>query len=111
MQTLWLTCPKYILPPECKGNGVIFTDLTYLEDVESICPMCLGQRHLLEVLDYKDKDLKIVDILDLSVEEAINFFEDKQIVKTHQTLIDVGVSYLTLGQPLDTLSGGECQKN
>lgn len=90
---------------ECKGNGVIFTDLAYLEGVESICPMCHGQRYLLEVLDYKYKELNIVDILDLSVEDAINFFEDKQIVKTLQTLIDVGVSYLTLGQPLDTLSG------
>ena len=95
---------------ECKGNGVIFTDLAYLEGVESICPMCHGQRYLLEVLDYKYKELNIVDILDLSVEDAINFFEDKQIVKTLQTLIDVGVSYLTLGQPLDTLSGGECQR-
>lgn len=96
--------------PECKGNGVIYTDLAYLEGVESVCPVCHGQRYLAEVLDMKFQDKNIMEVLDLSLEESIAFFEDKTIQKTLQSLIDVGVSYLTLGQPLDTLSGGECQR-
>lgn len=96
--------------PECKGNGVVFTDLAYLEGVESVCPKCHGDRYLSEVLEMTYKDKNIMDVLDLSLDQAIEFFEDKSIVTTLQTLIDVGVSYLTLGQPLDTLSGGECQR-
>ena len=94
----------------CKGNGVIFTDLAYLEGVESICPDCHGKRYKDEVLIMKFKDRNIMDVLELSLDEAIGFFDDKSINKTLQALIDVGVSYLTLGQPLDTLSGGECQR-
>ena len=96
--------------PTCKGNGVIYTDLAYLEGVESVCPECHGQRYLAEVLEMRYEGKTIMDVLELSLDDAITFFSDKVIVKTLQTLIDVGVSYLTLGQPLDTLSGGECQR-
>lgn len=96
--------------PSCKGNGVIFTDLAYLEGVESICPECHGQRYLAEVLEMRYQDKTIMDVLELSLEDAVEFFTDKVIVESLQTLINVGVSYLILGQPLDTLSGGECQR-
>ena len=96
--------------PTCKGHGVIFTDLAYLEGVESVCPDCHGQRYLAEVLEMRYQDKTIMDVLELSLDDAITFFSDKVINQTLQTLIDVGVSYLTLGQPLDTLSGGECQR-
>lgn len=96
--------------PTFKGNGVIHTDLAYLEGVESICPDCHGQRYIPEVLGMTYQGKTIYDVLELSLTDSMSFFSDKAILKTLQTLIDVGVSYLTLGQPLDTLSGGECQR-
>lgn len=96
--------------PECKGNGVVYTDLAYLEGVESVCPKCHGERYLAEVLLMTYNGKNIMEVLELSLNEALKFFEDKSILNTLQTLNDVGVSYLTLGQPLDTLSGGECQR-
>lgn len=95
---------------ECKGNGVIFTDLAYLEGVESICPVCHGERYKKEVLKMQYNGKNIKEVLELSVEESAHFFNSKPILNTLNTLIDVGVSYLTLGQPLDTLSGGEAQR-
>lgn len=95
---------------ECKGNGIIFTDLAYLEGVESVCPVCHGQRYREEVLTMTYQGKNIKEVLALSLNEAFEFFNDKPIKTTLNTLIEVGVSYLTLGQPLDTLSGGECQR-
>ena len=96
--------------PTCKGNGVIFTDLAYLEGVESICPDCHGQRYLSEVLEMTYQGKNIMDVLQLSLDECLEFFNDKTIIKTIESLIEVGLAYLTLGQPLDTLSGGVCQR-
>ena len=96
--------------PECKGQGVVVTDLAYLEGVELVCPVCDGNRYIPEVLEMKYQDKTILDILELSVEEGLSFFTDKAVQKTLKSLDDVGLSYLSLGQPLDTLSGGECQR-
>ncbi|NLY62410.1 MAG: excinuclease ABC subunit UvrA, partial [Erysipelothrix sp.] len=96
--------------PNCKGQGQVVTDLAYLEGVEIICSVCEGQRYIPEVLEYKYKGLNIVDILELSVEDAKDFFEDKAIIKVIDALIKVGLAYISLGQSLDTLSGGECQR-
>ncbi|MHC5268878.1 ATP-binding cassette domain-containing protein [Enterococcus sp. LJL98] len=96
--------------PNCKGQGVVTLDLAYLEGVELVCPECDGNRYLSEVLEMRYLGKNINDILELSVEEGIEFFTDKTILKTLNALKEVGLSYLSLGQPLDTLSGGECQR-
>lgn len=96
--------------PNCKGQGVVTLDLAYLEGVELVCPECDGNRYLPEVLEMKYQGKNMNDILELSVEEGIEFFTDKTILKTLNALKEVGLSYLSLGQPLDTLSGGECQR-
>lgn len=96
--------------PECKGRGVIVTDLAFMEDVETICHVCDGNRYIPEVINYRYKDLNIIEVGALTVEEAVDFFDDKTIRKTLITLAEVGVHYLSLGQPLDTISGGEAQR-
>ncbi|QIK70067.1 excinuclease ABC subunit UvrA [Erysipelothrix sp. HDW6C] len=94
----------------CKGRGVTFTDLAFMEGVETVCSVCMGTRYLPEVADYRYNGKNIIEVGSLTVEEAVDFFSDKVIQKTFATLAEVGVHYLTLGQPLDTLSGGECQR-
>lgn len=94
----------------CKGKGVLSTDLAFMEGVETICPDCEGKRYKPELEEYRYKGLNIMECGAMSVEEAYDFFEDNAIRKVLQTLIEVGITYLTLSQPLDTLSGGECQR-
>lgn len=96
--------------PQCEGRGVIYTDLAFMEGVSTICPECEGRRYDNAVLQYKYKGKDITEISNLTVEDALEFFVTPSIVKILKTLMDVGVHYLTLGQPLDTLSGGECQR-
>lgn len=94
----------------CKGAGVISMNLGFLEDSKSICDVCEGHRFNAEVLKYKLNDKSISEVLQLTVAQAIEFFELKEIAKMLQSMNDVGLDYLTLGQPLSTLSGGECQR-
>lgn len=94
----------------CQGTGVIYTDLAYLDEVKMPCETCGGKRFKDEVLAYKYHDKSITDVLAMSVREALEFFKPKEIVRRLQALNDVGLGYLTLGQPLSTLSGGECQR-
>lgn len=94
----------------CKGRGVVHTDLAFMEGVETVCPLCEGKRYVKEVENYLYKGINIIDCGKMTVEESLDFFEDKAILKVLKTLEEVGVHYLTLGQPLDTLSGGECQR-
>jgi excinuclease UvrABC ATPase subunit len=94
----------------CQGAGVIYTDLAFLDGVKTPCEVCQGKRFKNEVLDMKLNGKSISDVLEMTTEQALEFFEQKDIVRTLQAMCDVGIGYLTLGQPLNTLSGGECQR-
>jgi excinuclease UvrABC ATPase subunit len=96
--------------PECQGLGFIFTDLAFLEPVKTVCETCEGKRFKPEVLEYMVNGKSITDVLDMSVEEALGFFKTKDIAHKLTAMNQVGLNYLTLGQPLSTLSGGECQR-
>ncbi len=94
----------------CNGLGVVYTDLSFFERVKSPCEVCGGRRFKDEVLNYKLDGISIVDVLEMTVRQALDFFTIPEVTRTLQTMNDVGLDYLTLGQPLDTLSGGECQR-
>ena len=94
----------------CQGLGVIYTDVAFLDEVKTPCETCGGKRFKDEVLAYKLDGQSISDVLAMSVRQALDFFTIKEVVRTLQALSDVGLDYLTLGQPLSTLSGGECQR-
>lgn len=95
--------------PTCGGKGTIELNMSFMDKVETECSECGGSRYRQDVLAYLYKEKNIVDVMDMTVQEAIEFFE-KDIKKKLQSLETVGLSYLTLGQPLSTLSGGECQR-
>lgn len=94
----------------CQGTGVIETELGFMESIKTPCEVCEGKRFKDEVLQYCLDGKSIVDVLDMTIDQALEFFDDKKIVNKLQALSDVGIGYLTLGQPLSTLSGGECQR-
>ncbi|WP_235836349.1 ATP-binding cassette domain-containing protein [Enterococcus timonensis] len=96
--------------PTCGGHGVIKTNLSFMDTVETVCQDCHGTRYKEEVLQYHLGGKNIVDILDLTISEALIFFENKDILKKLTYIEEVGLGYMTLGQPLNTLSGGECQR-
>ncbi len=98
----------------CQGLGVVYIDLAYLDEVKTPCEICGGKRFKDEVLAYTFHDQSIFDVLNMPVREALDFFDTKEVaqdvMRKLQALGDVGLDYLTLGQPLSTLSGGECQR-
>jgi excinuclease ABC A subunit len=94
----------------CNGLGVVYTDLSFFESVKSPCEVCGGKRFKDEVLAYKLKGKSIVEVLDMTVCQALEHFDQPEIQRRLQMMSDVGLDYLTLGQPLNTLSGGECQR-
>ena len=94
----------------CQGLGVIYTNLAFLDEVKTPCEVCGGKRFKEEVLAYKLNGKSISDVLEMNVQQALGFFGAKEIVHTLKAMNDVGLHYLTLGQPLSTLSGGECQR-
>ncbi|SFS56353.1 excinuclease ABC subunit UvrA [Paenibacillus sp. 453mf] len=94
----------------CQGLGVVYTDLAFLDSVKLPCDVCGGKRFKEEVLEYKLNGQSIADVLAMTVEQALEFFELKEVVRKLQAMSDVGLNYVTLGQPLSTLSGGECQR-
>lgn len=94
----------------CQGLGVVYTDLAYLDSVKLPCEVCGGKRFKEEVLAYKLNGKSIAEVLEMTVEQALEFFERKEVVRKLQAMSDVGIGYITLGQPLSTLSGGECQR-
>ena len=95
----------------CKGDGTIKIEMHFLPDVYIPCEQCKGQRYNRETLEILWKGHTISDVLDMSVEEALRFFENQPpIVRILQTLYDVGLGYIRLGQPAPTLSGGEAQR-
>jgi len=94
----------------CQGAGVIYADLAFLQDVALPCEVCHGKRFKDEVLAYHLNGKSIVDVLDMTVRQALEFFTLPAVKTRMQALSDVGLDYLKLGQPLSTLSGGECQR-
>lgn len=97
--------------PHCKGRGTITTELVFMEPVTTVCEHCNGTRYSDEALQYTVHGKTIVDILAMSVEEALSFFKDnKKIHAMLSALMEVGLSYISLGQPLSTFSGGERQR-
>lgn len=94
----------------CKGRGFIETDLSFMDSVETTCEECGGKRFKQEVLEYKYNGKSIVEVLDMTIADAVEFFSQKEIRNKLKYIVEVGLHYMTLGQPLDTLSGGECQR-
>ena len=95
----------------CSGDGIIKIEMHFLPDVYVPCEVCKGKRYNRETLEVKYKDKSIYDVLNMTVEEALPFFENiPSIRRKIETLYDVGLSYIRLGQPSTTLSGGEAQR-
>ncbi|MEU4532839.1 excinuclease ABC subunit UvrA [Micromonospora ureilytica] len=96
--------------PACQGLGVVYTDLAFLDMLKTTCEACHGRRFSDQVLEHRLRGMSISDVLDLSAAEARDFFTERKIRDVLQAVTDVGLDYLRLGQPLSTLSGGECQR-
>lgn len=95
----------------CKGDGVIKLDMQFMADVYTECPSCNGRRYNRETLDVRFKGFSIADVLEMSVDEALEVFSKQpRIAEKLRTLADVGLGYIKLGQPATTLSGGEAQR-
>jgi len=94
----------------CQGLGVIYTDLAFLDEVKVPCEICGGKRFKDEVLAYHLDGKSISDVLEMNVNQALEFFQIKEVLPILKALSEVGLGYMTLGQPLSTLSGGECQR-
>ena len=95
----------------CKGDGIVKIEMHFLPDVYVPCDVCGGKRYNRETLDVKFKDKSIYDVLDMTVEEGLKFFENiPNIYRKLETLFDVGLGYIKIGQPSTTLSGGEAQR-
>lgn len=95
----------------CKGDGVVIVEMQFLADVHLLCESCKGKRFKDEVLEVTYRTKNVFEVLEMSVDEAIEFFKDeKKITAAMQPLSDVGLGYVKLGQSSDTLSGGEAQR-
>jgi len=95
----------------CSGDGVLVTSLQFMADIESICPACKGSRFSHDCHDVRWSGKNIAEVLDMTVEEALNFFSSEKYVKHKlQIMNELGLGYLTLGQSAPTLSGGEAQR-
>ncbi|MGN1399069.1 MAG: ATP-binding cassette domain-containing protein [Erysipelotrichaceae bacterium] len=97
--------------PYCKGKGVITTELIFMEPITTTCEYCQGNKYSQQALTYRYKDKNIVDVLNMSVLQAREFFADQDKIRNKlDTLIEVGLDYIALGQTLDSFSGGERQR-
>jgi excinuclease UvrABC ATPase subunit len=94
----------------CGGTGTVELNLSFMDKMEMECSECKGNRYKDEVLQYLYKGKNIVDIMEMSVAEAVEFFEAKDVQRQLKSMATVGLGYLSLGQPLNTLSGGESQR-
>ena len=96
---------------KCQGEGEITVEMQFLADVKLICEDCDGKRFKRDILEVKYKDKSIMDVLDMTIEDAMNFFESKkEIYNKIKPLYDVGLGYVTMGQSSNSLSGGEAQR-
>ena len=96
--------------PACGGKGVIVSDMAFMESIETVCELCNGSRYAEEVLQYQYKGKNIAEVMDMSVEEAVEFFEGQPFHPQLKALQKVGLGYLHLNQTMTTLSGGELQR-
>ena len=96
--------------PICGGTGRITFDMAFAEPVTVVCEECGGHRYNKQALSYKYKGMNIEEIMKLTIEEAYSFFDNAKIRKLLQSMLEVGLGYMTLGQPTSTLSGGEIQR-
>lgn len=97
--------------PVCKGKGVIVTELAFMDPIVTECEACEGVRYSKDVLSYCYQGKNIVEILNMSAEDAFQFFDNNKKIRKHlKAMMEVGLPYLSLGQPLSTLSGGERQR-
>lgn len=96
--------------PICKGKGMIKPEVAFADPVTILCEACGGSRYSDEALSYRYQDKNIVEILDLTVEEAMDYFNNPKMIGSVHTLREVGLGYLTLGQTTSSLSGGEVQR-
>lgn len=96
--------------PKCAGKGVLELNLSFMENATITCPLCHGGRFDSAVLNYRYQDKNIQEIMALSIEDAVSFFSGTKIASKLKHLQTVGLAYITLGQPLSTLSGGEGQR-
>ncbi len=95
----------------CAGDGTIKIEMHFLPDVYVPCEVCKGARYNRDTLDITFKDKNISDVLNMSCEEGVTFFSNQPAISRHlQTIVDVGLGYVRLGQPATTLSGGEAQR-
>jgi excinuclease UvrABC ATPase subunit len=94
----------------CQGLGVVYISLAFMDEAKTPCEVCGGKRFKDEVLEYKLNGKSIADVLSMTVEDALKYFINPKILHTLQAMSDVGLNYLSLGQPLSTLSGGEGQR-
>jgi len=96
--------------PKCKGLGTLSFEMSFMNEVKITCDECNGKRYTDEILKLKYKGKSIFDVLNMTIREVKEFFNHSEIKRKLQVLCDVGLEYLELGQPLSTLSGGECQR-
>ena len=96
--------------PKCKGLGTLNVEMSFLDEVKVTCDECDGKRYTDQVLGLKYREKNIFDVLSMTIMEVKDFFDNVEIKRKLQVLYDVGLEYLELGQPLSTLSGGECQR-
>ncbi|MBA4510298.1 excinuclease ABC subunit A [Clostridium sporogenes] len=96
---------------KCNGDGSICNHISFMEDIWTTCPVCKGKKYKNEVLEIKYNGKNIYEVLEMTVEEALNFFiEQSKVYKILETLFEVGLGYIKLGQSATTLSGGEAQR-
>jgi len=96
--------------PKCKGLGTHSVEMNFFDDIKIVCDECNGKRYTDDVLKQKYKDKNIYEVLNMTIDELCTFFENKEIRRKLDIICNVGLEYLKLGQPLSTLSGGECQR-
>ncbi|MFP4363183.1 MAG: ATP-binding cassette domain-containing protein [Spirochaetia bacterium] len=96
--------------PKCGGQGDISLEMSFLDSVKTPCDQCGGTRYKPEVLEMKYRGMSIADVLEMTTEQALEFFDLSKITKVLEVLSEVGLGYLKIGQSLSTLSGGECQR-
>ncbi len=96
--------------PKCNGSGFLEVEMHFLESVQMTCDECGGKRYTAEVLQYKYRGKDVSEVLDMTVDDAAAFFDERKLSAKLKKLQEVGLGYLTLGQPLSTLSGGEAQR-
>lgn len=96
--------------PVCKGKGVVETDMAFMDTITTVCEHCGGRRYAPEIMEYQVNGKTITAILSLTIKQAIDFFKGERFIPKLKALYEVGLGYMTLGQSLDTLSGGELQR-